>query len=539
MVSRLAPSPATRPNPAATPNAPVALPTPPPLPLPLPLPRRAAAPPPSRPSPPPAGPAAGPPSSPTARRGLLRAPAVVAGVVAAVLLACVAGVLLARSGRARSAAARGVALRIAAADAVESGPGAALARAFLEADGAASLRAVSPRPGALTVEGESPGGPETVAVLGGGVGAAFEALLSGAADVVVSPRRILPEERRRLATLGDMSSPACERVIGLGALAVIVSPANPVAQLDRQQLAALFGGAVSDWAELGVSGDEQAEWAAVGVPGKRGLATAGVNVYLQDGDAGVLDHLRGAVLGEGSLTPGARRLPTARAVAEAVAGDPGAIGVVPLGSAASARVVPVSDGAGPAVTPSFLTVATEEYLLAHRLYLYSAQATPRPAVARLVALASGAQGQAALLRAGQIDLAVKTDRPETPANAPPEYARLVAGAVRLTSVLRFEPGTGTLDQRAAADLDRVVAHLRAAGLDGRAVRVVGLAEAGSGKAGLERSRERAGLVVGALAQRGVTGVAAAGFGDVRPLSGGSDDVSRERSRRVEIWVQAR
>jgi phosphate transport system substrate-binding protein len=187
--------------------------------------------------------------------------------------------------------------------------------------------------------------------------------------------------------------------------------------------------------------------------------------------------------------------------------------------------------------PTAFTVASEDDLLTHRLYLYTAQASPNPQVARFVDFALSTEGQAVVKKAGFVELAVKAERRAAPAGAPPEYVRLTGNARRLTSTFRFEPGSSAFDSRAQVDLDRVVEYLRENDLSGNAVRALGFADAMGGKAvNQQLSVDRATQVAQAFAQRGISGVTIAGLGSSLPVADNASEEGRRRNRRVEIWI---
>ncbi len=429
-------------------------------------------------------------------------------------------------------------LRITGSDALCARLAPAIAGAYLASLGATGVDAAPPAGHDVVVRGTLDGAPRTIAIASRATAAAFDDLLAGSTDVVVSTRRIKADERRRLAALGSMTSAANEHVLGLGALAVVVNNANGVAQLQRKQLAAIFSGEVTDWSALGLASDAQAEWSSVGVGGgKGGPIAAGLQAFAPDGNAGIGEVFQALVLGGRAFAPEVKQLPSLQAVTDGVIANPGGVGFVPLSQAAGVRMVPVSDADDPALLPTTFTVATEEYLLTHRLYLYNAQSPSSPHVARFVELALGPQGQAEVKKAGFVELSVRAEARAVPAGAPAEYVKLTAKARRLSTTFRFEPGSAALDNRALRDVDRVVDYLRDNNLSGASVRVLGFADAQGPKAlNVKLSRERAALVVQALQQRGIAGVSVAALGSALPIADNSNDRGRDRNRRVEIWI---
>lgn len=79
-------------------------------------------------------------------------------------------------------------------------------------------------------------------ISGTGSGAGIEAVLSGVSEIGLSSRDLTAEETAR----GGEA-----RVLALDGIAVIVHPSNPVDGLSLEELAQIFTGAVTNWAELG------------------------------------------------------------------------------------------------------------------------------------------------------------------------------------------------------------------------------------------------------------------------------------------------
>jgi phosphate transport system substrate-binding protein len=428
-----------------------------------------------------------------------------------------------------------VKLKLSGADALAAELVPQLAAAYLSAQKAADVEITRPDSGPTVVRGTLDGEVVGVEITPGGTAKGLQDLLGGAADVAVATRRVKVDERERLAVLGTMTSPANEHVVGLDGIAVIVNKANSVAMLNREQLALILGGASSDWSQFGVASDE--EWSAVGVTGRGGPVATGVHVYLPDDRSGLPEVVQALVLEGKPFGSEAKRLATYQAVADAVIADPGGIGVVPLPAVSGARPVPLADLDDAPLMPTAFTVASEDYLLTHRLYLYTAQASANPAVARFVDFALSSEGQEVVKKAGFVELAVKAEQRAAPAGAPPAYVRLTTGARRLSSTFRFEPGSSSFDSRAQNDLDRVVGFLRDNDLNGAGIRVLGYADAIGGKAvNQQLSVDRATQVAHAFAQRGIVGVTIAGMGSALPVADNGSEEGRRRNRRVEVWI---
>ena len=290
-------------------------------------------------------------------------------------------------------------LRLSGAEALATELAPDLASAFLAEQGTAEVHVSRPTPEVAQVRGLADGGAVGIEIRAGDTAQAFDDLLAGSADVAMATRRPTPEEQQKLLPFGHMTSRECEHVLGADGIAVIVNQANPVASLTLEQLGRILSGAVTDWARLRVAGE---------------AAQAGIHVFLPDDRSGVVEAARATVLGGRALAIDARRLPTPRAVADAVSADPGAVGLVPLTDVAGARAVPLGDGVGPPALPTALTVASEHYPLIRRLYLYTARSSTNPLVGKFVEFALSARGQALVRKAGFVELGGGAKNPATP-----------------------------------------------------------------------------------------------------------------------------
>jgi PBP superfamily domain len=77
---------------------------------------------------------------------------------------------------------------------------------------------------------------------------------------IFAAQRILPDQAlfvcrdiELLTALGDMTSPPCEHVLGLDGIAIVVNKSNPVGNLSRKQIQAIFSGQTTDWSKVGGS----------------------------------------------------------------------------------------------------------------------------------------------------------------------------------------------------------------------------------------------------------------------------------------------
>src|SRR5580700_1027163 len=189
----------------------------------------------------------------------------------------------------------------------------ALCEEFLKYQGATSVeRKPGEKEDEIDVEAVLPNEskePLTFEVQAHGSKTAFEDLAAGKCDIGMASRQITSDEARQCALngLGDMFSPACEKVLGLDGIAVLVNRSNPVNALTKQQIANIFTGKTTDWSQVG------------GNPGP-------INLYAGDDKSGTYDTFRSLVLESRLLSPGALRYENSAKLSDEVAADANGIG---------------------------------------------------------------------------------------------------------------------------------------------------------------------------------------------------------------------
>lgn len=186
----------------------------------------------------------------------------------------------------------------------------------------------------------------------------------------------------------------------LDAIGIMVHPTNPTRQLSLTQLDSAFsstrhrgGQPVKTWGDLGLTG----AWA--GKP---------VHLYGIAPWNGFEEFMRQKVLSaagrRGEWAPGITYDPTFFNVARRVAADPHALGYTGLSAIDSeVKLVPVSTGDGPALSPSYENVARATYPLSRVIYLNAnprSAAAQNPALREFVRFILSAEGQAVVRQQG-------------------------------------------------------------------------------------------------------------------------------------------
>ncbi|WCR43982.1 substrate-binding domain-containing protein [Stutzerimonas stutzeri] len=352
-----------------------------------------------------------------------------------------------------------------------------------------------------------------------GTGTGFAGLKDGTADLAAASRPIKQSEAQSLAALGDMRSAESEQVIAIDGLAVIVHPDNPVQSLSVEQVARLFSGEIANWRELGG-------------------ANAAVELHARDDQSGTYDTFKELVLGSQgkTLATNATRYESNDALSLAVSRRSGAIGFVGLASVGKSKALAITDGDSQPMPPTTALVATEDYPLSRRLFLYADPQKQSKWTREFLTFVHSPAGQAIVEKSGYVAQAIAPIRLPAQAAMPAAYQQLAREAQRLTVNFRFAEGSAQLDNKAQRDVQRLIDYLNSHDKQMNAAVLVGFGDARNDPARTALlSKLRAMAVRRELARGGILVKEINGLGDQLPVASNSE-AGRIKNRRVEVWV---
>ena len=352
-----------------------------------------------------------------------------------------------------------------------------------------------------------------------GTGTGLEGLIAGSADLWMASRPAKNEEVVRAASLGRLDAPAQEHVIGLDGLAIIVHPDSALSGLDVSQVRSLFSGEIRDWAQLGL---------------RRGA----VRLYARDDKSGTFDSFKSMVMGDTKLSASARRFESTNELAAAVLADRDGIGFVSIAGVGGAKALALSELGTRALAPARHTVATEDYVLSRRLFLYSPSGVS-PVAAAFVEFAQGLAGQRVVEQVGFVSQAIVPIAVDAREDIGPEYAELTRNARRLSVNFRFDTGISYMDGKALRDLDRLALFARQSITPAQELVLIGFSDAHEVNPyqAVAVSVDRADYVAAELLGRGVAPRRVRGVGDIAPVASNQSDLGGARNRRVEVWLR--
>lgn len=373
----------------------------------------------------------------------------------------------------------------------------------------------------------------------------FADLIADVADIAMSMREIRPQEVRlgEDAALGDMSAKGRGRVMALEALVPVVAPSNPVQQVTLTQLAEVLSGKIDNWNALG---GPDAPVAVHMFDVRSGLGQASEDLVLRP--AGV------------RFAETVTRHADGVSLAEAVAGDPFALGLTARAETGNTLALALSGECGFALRATRRAIKTEDYPLTAPMFLYL-PARRLPKLGRdFLAYLKDPSAQLVIRRAGFVDQAPEEigidEQGDRFANAIAqagdelgleELQRMVAALTplkRLTTTFRFEAGSARLDAQSRSNVAQLARAMEVGKFDARRLVFVGFSD-GAGPAennrriALRRAEAVRSAVVAAAetANMDRIGMDLEAFGEAMPMACDGTGWGRRINRRVEVWVR--
>lgn len=360
----------------------------------------------------------------------------------------------------------------------------------------------------------------TVLVAAHGTSTGFTSMLANRADIWAASRRVKDNEVAAMAGRANMNDANSEHVIAIDGLAILVHASNPVEQLSIESLAKIFAGEITNWSDVG--GPDRA-----------------IRVYARDDRSGTWDTFKDLVLaGNYTLTGEALRYESNDQLSEDVSRDPAGIGFAGFASAGNSKLLAIADGNAPALKPSRLSVATEDYPLSRRLYLYTEGTTGKPLFQAFIDYAQSQAGQEAVAKSGFFSQTPFAIDPLQDDSVPETFKRLTQRYQRLSVNLRFAEGRTRLDNKANRDLLRIQEYLKTTGKVGSDLMLIGFADRQSDELRAQMISELRALSASkALRERGIEVQGRTGYGHYMRVGSAGGEAGAQRNGRVEVWVR--
>jgi len=355
-----------------------------------------------------------------------------------------------------------------------------------------------------------------------GSGTAFKSLSRGIADIGMASRPVKEKENNRLKSFGDMQSFDTEFVIGLDGIAVIVNKNNSVSSLEKNVIRQIFSGKITKWQQVDSS------------------MTGPIQVYARDNKSGTFDTFKSLVLGKKTqLASTAIRYESNAILSDDVSMDKNGIGFVGLPYVRNAKALAVAEQGTLAKKPKVFDIATEDYALARRLYMYVPKEMISESVNSFLNFCQSEEGQHIVDRTGFISQNLRAEKVVLNPGFPQEYLQITENGTRLSLNFRFRKGTTKLDNKSLRDVKRLVEYLAKPANSNKKVMLFGFADSSESLPvfSLDLSTYRVDWVSDLLIKNGIDPVRVRAYGDAIPVASNEDPGGRHKNRRVEVWLQ--
>jgi phosphate transport system substrate-binding protein len=208
-------------------------------------------------------------------------------------------------------------------------------------------------------------------------GYGLAALIAGQCNIASASRAPLPDEleqaRARNVELDD-------HVIGSYSVAVVINAANPVADLNRNQIRDIFTGAIQNWKD-------------VGGPDAR------IALHIRDPISGTYHGFRELAMENKYYSTNRNTFTNYTGIVEAVAKDPNGIGYCSIELVGKPGIKASSIGG---VAPSIVTVNEGNYPYARVLHFYTSKGKEDPSAKEFIDFVLSPKGQEIVAQTGNV-----------------------------------------------------------------------------------------------------------------------------------------
>ena len=373
---------------------------------------------------------------------------------------------------------------------------------------------------------------------------ALQTLLNNDATAAILSRRVTAAEVEAFEAegLGDLRSFERERIIGQDGLLLMVSEDTGVTSLSLPDISGIFSGQFRNWSDFGG-------------------ADLPIRVLAPPRNSGASEYFFQSVLDPefGVFADDVEFVTDLASIPEEVKQGSGVIGLTSSTVDDHSLAVGIASACGIVVPPTDFTIKSEDYPLARRMYLYTTSTELPSRAEKLFDLIEGPWADRSLRSAGFTTFAVKETALSNEGNrlahalANPEqaaersnlaaFAAETIDARRLSYTFRFAFGSSRLDNKALADIDRLVATLTSEEYRSQDILVIGFSDSTGESEGNRILSERRAqqvlqdIVTASGGRVEEDRIRAFGFGASAPIACNSTEAERQLNRRVEVWVR--
>jgi len=279
-----------------------------------------------------------------------------------------------------------------------------------------------------------------------------------------------------------------------------------------------------------------------------------IELYGRDQNSGTYEMFTEKVIGKDSLNtvahsvvPPDHQIGDSGLIVDAVLRSPNSIGYVSSPMVKEAKALSISDGSGPALRPTELSIVTEDYPICRRLMLYDWDA-PGSLMDAFIRYVVYKPGQTLITQTPFVELTPRIFAVMPPHNGPVAYKNIASRYSRIGLSFHFsseqvEASTdpnNQLDNLARVNILRLRTFLAQHGGTGDDILLLGFADETEGGAPNHNlAHKRAESVATGLREIGVIVPSQniRDFGAELPVASNASREGQRKNRRVEVWVR--
>ena len=267
----------------------------------------------------------------------------------------------------------------------------------------------------------------------------FQDLNQNLCDIAIASRRIKDSEKKLLKRFGNMKDIENEHIIAIDGIAMLVNKNNPIKSLSIQQIQDIYRGKITNWNQI-----SQRE-------GK-------INCYARDKNSGTWDTFNTLVLHKNHLTNNVKRYQNNTKLSEDISKDINGIGFGGIPYILNTKALAIKES-NTVISPNTFTIATEDYPLSRRLYMYNTD-NIKKSINTFIEFTLSSKGQKIVNKINFVDLNIKEFTLDKNQKVPRKYKKLVKNLTRLSTSFRFEDDSESLDNKALRDIHRISNYLK-------------------------------------------------------------------------------
>ena len=307
---------------------------------------------------------------------------------------------------------------------------------------------------------------------------------------------------------------------------LIVNKATGITRLSFDDSRRIFAGKITDWSAVGGRTD-------------RFIATAALSIITSSA-------LLGSSMSDETILPGLRVVSSYAAMRDSVAGDPQAIGYIPVNFIYHEHMRWTGEdrarydfelGKRLTAMPNEYGLATGDYLWCFPILLYRVPGRDNSEIESFFAHAESVQAHVLEMFAGLTPSTPQLLVPRFDSDLPVLYGDIVRNALRISTTVRFEPGSINVDSRTKRNLDNLGGFLRRLDIAPERLRHLAFSEeTGTPDRDHDISDELGSVFLRELRARNARVGEVVALGAIYPLASSNHPLGQWLNRRIETWI---